>query len=54
MSLKLNEKQSIIFGDSDQIEFKLSNLQQVIGIIVNEKVEFNEIDLRYNSKIVLR
>ena len=54
MSLHINEKQRIILGNSDQLEFKLTNLQKVFSTIMLEKIDFKEIDLRYNSKIVLR
>ena len=54
MSIHFNERQRIILGNSDQLEFKLNNLQKVFSTIMIEKIDFKEIDLRYNSKIVLR
>ncbi len=54
ISLSINERQRIILGNSDQLEFKLDNLQKVFSTIMLEKIDFKEIDLRYNSKIVLR
>ncbi len=54
ISLSINERQRIILGNSDQLEFKLNNLQKVFSTIMLEKIDFKEIDLRYNSKIVLR
>ena len=54
ISLHINERQRIILGNSDQLEFKLINLQKVFSTIMLEKIDFKEIDLRYNSKIVLR
>ena len=40
--------------DTSISEFKLNNLQKVFSTIMLEKIDFKEIDLRYNSKIVLR
>ncbi|MBI52029.1 MAG: hypothetical protein CL779_02270 [Chloroflexi bacterium] len=54
ISVHINERQRIILGNSDQLEFKLNNLQKVFSTIMLEKIDFKEIDLRYNSKIVLR
>ena len=50
----IDDNKQIIFGNDADIDFKINNLQQVFKQIKLNKINYNEIDLRFNSKIILR
>lgn len=54
ISITISKNQKIIFGNGEQLEFKIINLEKAMNEIDLNNIEFNEIDLRFNSKIVLR
>jgi cell division septal protein FtsQ len=54
ISVTISKNQKIIFGNGEQLEFKIINLEKAMNEIELKNIEFNEIDLRFNSKIVLR